>query len=72
MFVVDGGMHAVVDGPEEEAAGLKLATRVVSSARSTGTCTIAGENEGAKPHGLSRIYFFGFMYMLVQLAFAFT
>ena len=84
MFVIHGSVHTVrstrsrataVFRPAEEAPGLKLATRVVSSARSSGTCTIAvcstsvagrshplrQENKGVKPHGFRAVYPFGFM-----------
>ena len=68
--------------PAEEAPGLKLATRVVSSARSSGTCTIAvcstsvagrshplrQENKGVKPHGFRAVYPFGFMCLISQIS----
>jgi hypothetical protein len=59
--VIHSGMHAAIFGPEEETSGIKLATRVVSSARSSGTCTIAGENKGVKPYVFSADCLFGFM-----------
>jgi hypothetical protein len=65
--VVHGSVHTAIFGPEEETSSLKLATRVVSSARSSGTCTIAGGNKGVKPHGYCAVYPFGFMYWTVQL-----
>ena len=70
MFVVHGSVHTVrstrsrataVFRPEEEASGLKLVTRVVSSARSSGTCTIASGNKGVKPHGFRAVYPFSCM-----------